>query len=101
MVFQKETDMSHYRRRKSPNPFRCIKALYPAAVAIIVLWFYDTAVSIVCNLNPAAAQAANCGAPMPEPLLWALGAAFCYGLAGFSYRFYRDFYCGDLLADRM
>jgi hypothetical protein len=96
---KRRVTMAYHRRRKMPSPFRCVVALYPAFIALLFFWFWDSVTGEICNLTPSSARLMNCGGPMPGELMWTLGAAICYGLFDFSYRVYRDFYRGDYYVD--
>jgi len=90
-----------YSRRTTPSQYRCLKALYPTGIALLILFMWDTVTAVICTMQILSSSPIDCRPSMPVPLIWTLILLVSAGLIHFFYRVYRDFYCGDLLVDRM
>jgi len=86
------------RSQKIPREFRCLKALYPTAIALLILIMWNIVGSAICRLT--LTDSSQCQASMPSLLIWMLLLVVSGGLMHFIYRVYRDFYRGDLWIDR-
>lgn len=88
-----------HHSRKIPSEYRCLKALYPTAIALLILSMWNMAELAICSLTLSTGSPAVCQVSMPAPLLWVLFVFVSWGLIHFIYRLYRDFYRGDYYAD--
>ena len=80
-------------RKKRPSRYRCLKALAPSLLSLVIFW--ASGVMLKAGCGQLLRRGLECNVALPSPVYLVLGAMFFGGLAVFGYQAYRDWARGD------